>query len=601
MAPMASSFRNEPSPAASHPWSWREGAAYFAFAALIDLAVGIPAAPQVLIGSLLNPDSYMRLVRLQDGLREHTLLDIVARDGSGLGTVLHWSHLLDFILLVLAAPLMLAMDTQQALYWGGVALGPLGMGCLGLALAWVLAPYTERRRRWFAVLLGCLSAYVMGYGLPGVVHHHILIAVAATMVAGWALRVFRHGALAGWHMAVWAAFGIWLTPESMPFLLMAWGGMGIAWLRSPAQPVIGEALRAFGSGFLVLIAAALSVDPPYAGVGAAEIDRLSLVYLVLALLLCGIGWAAWQIDQRRLPPLRRAVCGGAVALAGLGLWFALFPSVLRGADGLMSAADAQAFFGVIGEMLPIRSLHGVVASLSVGALASGVLAFLALRDRSLIWAYGALCGLVMLIFGAMHARFATYSEVLGAAVLPLALSECSRIFPRASETAQALLRVAVLVLFFYVPRAGDFVNFNAPASAGEVSALPSCSLRHIDALLAPHAGAVVLANVNDTPELLYRSEIDTVGSLYHRNVAAYLRLRAAWRSAPSAAPPAELRATGASLLLFCRSAARPLLLEDLPPDTLWDRLNRGEVPAWLAPIGTDAASGNTLYRIAGTN
>jgi hypothetical protein len=586
---------------AARPWSWREAAAYFALASLIDIAVGIPAAPQVLLGSLLNPDSYMRLVRLHDSLPQHRLLDVVGRDGSGLGTVLHWSHLLDGILLLLAAPLMLAMDARHALYWAGVALGPLGMGCLGAALAWVLAPYTDRRRRWLAVLLACVSAYIMGYGWPGVVHHHILIAVAATMAAGWALRAASHGLLAGWHMAVWAAFGIWLTPESMPFLLMAWGGVGLAWLFHPARPAIGESLRAFGSGFLVLIAAALSVDPPLAGRAAAEIDRLSLVYLVLALVLCGIGWAVWQIDERRWPALRRAASGGVVALAGIALWFALFPQVLRGTDGLMSTADAQAFLGVIAEMMPIDTWHGAVANLSIGALATAMLAIMAVRHRSPLWAYGALCGGVMLILGLLHARFATYSEVLGAAVLPLALTECGRAFPRAWEAWHGALRVMVLILFFYAPRAGDLVSFDSQASASESPATPSCALRHIDGLLAPYAGAVVIASVNDTPELLYRSEIDTVGSLYHRNVAAYLRLRAAWRSAPSDEPPAEVDATGASLLLFCRSLARPLFLEDLPPVTLWDRLNRGEVPSWLTPLGVDKESGNTLYRIAGKN
>ena len=45
--------------------------------------------------------------------------------------------------------------------------------------------------------------------------------------------------------------------------------------------------------------------------------------------------------------------------------------------------------------------------------------------------------------------------------------------------------------------------------------------------------AVVPADVNDTPDLLYRTQVRTVGSLYHRDIEAFARLRAAWRVPPS--------------------------------------------------------------------
>jgi hypothetical protein len=37
---------------------------------------------------------------------------------------------------------------------------------------------------------------------------------------------------------------------------------------------------------------------------------------------------------------------------------------------------------------------------------------------------------------------------------------------------------------------------------------------------------------------------------------------------------------------------------DLPPVTLWDRLNRNDVPNWLSKAGDAPGSGYTLYRIA---
>ena len=103
------------------------------------------------------------------------------------------------------------------------------------------------------------------------------------------------------------------------------------------------------------------------------------------------------------------------------------------------------------------------------------------------------------------------------------------------------------------------------------------------------------------PELLYRTGILTVGSLYLRNVAAFMRLRAAWRSGPSDAVPEAVRATGATLVLVCTHAGvhagRSSLVGDLPPETLLDRLNRGQVPPWLKEVAKDPASGHVLYRI----
>ena len=80
-----------------------------------------------------------------------------------------------------------------------------------------------------------------------------------------------------------------------------------------------------------------------------------------------------------------------------------------------------------------------------------------------------------------------------------------------------------------------------------------------------------------------------------------MRLRAAWRSGPSDTVPEAVRATGATLVLACPLpgpyAGRSSLVADLPPETLLDRLNRGEVPSWLKEVARDRASGHVLYRI----
>eukprot|EP01035_Chromulina_nebulosa_P047101 gene47101-63834_t len=92
-------------PTASHGFSAGQAVSAFLLAAALVVAMGLRGLPGVLAGGLVNPDSTMRLLRLQEWLAHGKLVHLIARDGSGEGNVLPWSHFLDAILLAAAAPL----------------------------------------------------------------------------------------------------------------------------------------------------------------------------------------------------------------------------------------------------------------------------------------------------------------------------------------------------------------------------------------------------------------------------------------------------------------------------------------------------------------
>ena len=125
-----------------------------------------------------------------------------------------------------------------------------------------------------------------------------------------------------------------------------------------------------------------------------------------------------------------------------------------------------------------------------------------------------------------------------------------------------------------------------------------CSIAQVAPSLAPFAGQVVLADVNDTPELLYRTQLSTVGSLYHRNAAGFVRLRDAWRSqGTSGHVPSAVAATGATLLLMCGTATRSSMADDGPPDTLWDEVSGRRPPPWLHELPLSPDGGFRLYQV----
>lgn len=136
-------------------------------------------------GALQDPDSYMRLVRMQEALdRGRWFGDAVSRDLSGAGVVIPWSHLLDGALLGLRFPLMAFLPAGQALFWAGLIFNVLCVGLLGLVCAWAVAPIAKKGWLWIAAFGVAAAAPVVAYAQLGTVTHHI--ALFALAVATWA-------------------------------------------------------------------------------------------------------------------------------------------------------------------------------------------------------------------------------------------------------------------------------------------------------------------------------------------------------------------------------------------------------------------------------
>jgi hypothetical protein len=580
----------------------REGIVCFLLAASIDATLGLAMGKlgEVLAGGLFNPDSYMRMVRLEEGVRAGHPAYFVTRDASGAGTLLHWTHLIDALVLLLSAPFLAVMDVHAALHAGAVLAGPISMGLLAMAGAWAVAPLCQPERRWMAAALMAITFAVFSYALPGVVHHHIPVAAAIVTVCGFALRAPADGSRAGLGMGLAAGVALVLTPEAYPFLIMAFGGVVLAWLFWP-EARCGAAAGAAGLTMLFVLLAAFLLDPPYAGYGAVEIDRLSVVWVGfgLACALAGVGldWFG------RLPRTSgAAVAGLVVAALSLGAWLSAFPQVALATQGLQDRELVREMFYVVSEMQPATMLSSALAFLTPGVLGLAVLLVLTWRvPRPARWLalYAAVCLVGVIVLGFLHLRFSTYSAVAGVVLLPVGLTIASpaaqkRLLPGflvVPPLTAGALRMSLLLGFLLVPPLGVSI---APTAA---SGTTSCDAAAAARLLAPAAGAVVLTDLNLVPELLYRTQILTVGSLYHRNPLAYQRLKAAWRAEPGDAVPPAVQATGARFVLACKGAVRTVLVADLPMTTLWDVLVAGTPPAWLTAVAEDVQSGFVLYQV----
>lgn len=561
----------------------------WAFAA-VALFEGLRGYKTLPANGLFDPDSYMRVVRIREGLATGWFTHVVPNDSGGAGTLIYWSHVIDALVIALYGPLRLLLEDQAALRWAAALTGPLFAGCLGAALVWVVAPLAHRRWLWTAPLVGFVGSVVGALGVFGWVHHHLPLALTTVMCAGWAARATAGAMRAGYWCGFWAAVGLWLSPEALPYDLMAMGVVGVAWALRP-EPA-GRPLAACGTSFLVVIALGTAIDPPAGGRLSPEIDCLSIAYVVLAGFLCAAGWLLKFLGESLSTVTSRLLVGTAVCASAMVGWIALYPAMLHGLSGLVPEEAARAFFGGISEMQPVDDVSSVILHLLTGALAIATALTLAWQQRSALWLYGAICGIVVLVLGCLYIRFAVYAQTLGAASAPLAITLVAQRYPLANLT-HAMRRVGTLALFTIVPL--------VPAIAWmepEGDFRSTCVVDEIAPALVRLPGAVVLTGVSDTPELLWRTPVKTVGSLYHRSIDAFMRAREAWRTGPSLTVPAAVAASGATHVLACEvKGARSKLVGDLPPETLEDRLSRREVPGWLHEEAR--AGAYVLYRIDG--
>ncbi|ABQ31738.1 hypothetical protein [Acidiphilium cryptum] len=562
-------------------------------AAAITILASARTIPAVLHGTLFDPDSYMRLVRIRQGFAAGHLVNIVLGDDSGHPLVVEWSRLFDAVIVALAAPLAPFIGWTRALFAAGVATGPLSAGLLAVGLAFAASPLTGGRWIWAPAIIAPLLPGIRSFNVVGIVHYHIAQVALTAIAIGCTLRAGAGDRRMAWAAGLWGGLAIWMMPETMPFVVLGFGALGYLWLFRR----LGFILVRIGAGFAATLWFALWIDPPHGGMLTPEIDRLSIVYAMLGLAIAtscvGLAWL-----DRYAPETRRASLGLIGATCVFAVWLAAYPEVALGPYGLIPAKAMHIFFGSINEDQPTDTLALAASRLGPALLGLGYILHRFWRCRHLpafagIWLIAAVGLTLAAGLTARMMIFQQYPAAFAAGLAPVALHDISARFASTPRRA-ATLRLGLVwlpVVLAYVP---------ALALAAGRSATPGnqerCSLRAASALLAPATGRIVLTDPSLVPELLYRTRVIGVGSLYHHGLRAFMRDWKAWRTPAGVAEPAAVRSTGAAFVLFCRAdGAHSALGHGAAADALWPLLTSGQTPSWLQPLGH--AGGYRLYRI----
>ncbi|MGH6837601.1 MAG: hypothetical protein ACREDT_02130 [Methylocella sp.] len=539
---------------------------------------------------LPDPDSWTRAVLLRDALETGSWQQILGRDSSGYGTSLHWTRLVE----ILALPFVLLLEPfvgrDGAILAVATMFGPVMFGSLTAALWWAVRPFVAwRPAMLFVPAATVMAPALLAYGEPGRFGHHLIIPLCAAMAFAHAVRAAcsRGGrANSAIHAGLWCGIGTAFSVEMLPFALLAFAGLALAWVLDGDEAAAGR-VEGCALGFTVIAVAAWLLDPPHGGLLAIEVDRLSLPYVLLGPALLAAAKALARFSLPGAGGRLAAVLG--VGLLTLVLWLAVFPELARGIAPGTPAEVQRLIWDNNPELQPIETARRLIGWGGGGTLC---LLFFSLEllnvrhDRRRFWlhSYATFCAATLLAMSLIHIRFAPYASAAGAAALAIQISHLRN---RAGSLPVLVFGTILAVAPFY-----------AAATEAAAARIFSCRVTPAARWLEDERD-VVFVDIEFAPELLWRTRAMTVGTLYHRGYKGIARYLRASRALTDDDARAALEAARVKRVLLCSkpSNTRAPYVADLPM-TAMERWKRGELPGFLHKDYEDGAAGLILLSLS---
>ncbi len=574
------------------------------------------ASPDVLAGRLVDSDCYLRLMRIEILLSGGGWYDShVPLLNAPQGLEMHWTRLFDALILLLALPLMAFLALPDALFWAGALISPvLHVVAAGL-IAWAARPLLGRAGTLLAVVLFLCQASLYGVFQVGRADHHSLLLVLAILVLALLLRWSlgpRTGLSAVVSAGFAAAMGLWVGSEALMTLAVGGGALGLMWIageRGAARGLFAFALCLLGGVLLALV-----IERPPQDWFVAELDRLSIVQLVLAAALAIAAWLVTLIDQRRPgagPALRILVCG-ILSLIPITVMALLFPGFFAGPYGEVDDAVRQVFLVNVQEAEPMfdrgpTTLADVVftAGPVLIALPFAVWAVFRRRRERAAWLL-MIVALGVYLAASMHqVRVLAYFQT--ALVLPwagaiVALGTWFWQWSRRPWRAPLTALFLIALLGWHI--VAGAVLLGTAGRQTVASWQDGCDWTSLGTLLGeldPPVTGTIATMVFPGPEIAWRSGIGVVSAPYHRNTQGILDVHALFLAQPDVAEGLA-RDREIELIVLCEAApgrGGHAWYRDRSGDGgLYGLLAKAMPPDWLAAESLDGPlqGGFLIYR-----
>jgi hypothetical protein len=581
---------------------WALAAVFVVLAGLEHYLYAVHNGTVLKAGGLVDTDSYMRVLRILDLYNGTGWYNTVTlRVGAPEGLSLHWTRPVDILILLPAlAAHLFGAGIPRAVYWSGAAFSTVCHILACLAVTWAARPLWPSPAHRFAAVILLANGTAFGYGVFGRADHHTLILLLTVLMVGGALRAcLNHshlndsrrdrrmrywGAIAG----IYAGLGIWVSPEAMIPITPVIAVIGLFWLLDAERRDWAGTGAAFSLAMAGVICIAIPVEHAPAQWLATELDKVSAPYLVMPLLWFGVFAAARRI---RGGIGRRLALGGLLAAIGAAILFALYPGLLYGPMGQLSARADRDLLAYIAEMQPLwpTSLVRLRSFLIFAGQSVAMVLLLptALRiwwrdERRMAGILLTLAAAFLMVAALMHTRLNIEFAVAPAVI-------CCGFFHLAEKRlnhASRLTRTPTLTLVAVALTVGPFIlSLPLPATYEP----PACKYGELANWLNtahPGIGAAPIILTDDlyaSPELAFRTGYRFVASPYHRNMQAIFDALDALTDQGDAKAREVFDRRQVSLITRCTDVSFAQL-NKAGPNSFYAKLGRGEAPDWLRPL-----------------
>jgi len=570
--------------------------------ALAALAVTLFAATGLILQfshlakTLGDPDDALRLVLVRDLMAGRGWYDqLVTRLQPPLGTVMHWSRLLDGILagLIWSFRLVLtpsAAETAVRLLWPLILILPAMVCALAMArrLGGSLAVF-------ICAVFFTINQLSFAEFVPGRIDHHnvqIVLVMAAMACAMAGERRARWALVAGASTGLGLAIGI----EGLPFHMLA----GASYAVMAASGLDDQhTSRNYAGALLGTNLACYGLQTPPERWTMPFCDAIG-INLVTAIAIGCFGLVLMSSARVQSSPRARWTVLAVTALAACAAYLAFNPACVRGVFAAVDPRLRPFWFDSVYELQPLPVFikqhlgFGVALILMSAMMLAAALVLLARewpRPRPATW-LAAASVLLAVATGFAAFRMENYVQWLGFPVLACAFSLIAARFWKGLMVPTVAFAVVfspvgavALVLQGYTSIAG------APAAlsgTGHVAELchDTEDFRHL-AILTP---GLVLADIYMGPFILANTPDSALTAPYHRMSWGILAAHDAM-SASALQAEAKFRALKITYLAEC--PASPVTPA---PGSIEADLAQGKVPAWLERL-SDKNEALQIYRM----
>ena len=545
--------------------------------------------------TLGDPDDAMRLVLVRDLMSGQGWYDqLVTRLQPPLGTMMHWSRLVDGLLAAQIRLLRLALSPAAAeitvrLLWPLSLILPAVFCALAMArrLGGSLAVFV------CAVFLG-VNQLTFAEFIPGRIDHHniqivlVMIAMACAMAAEhrarWAL-------LAGTSTGLGLAVGI----EGLPFHVVAGASYALMAALGRDEP---RSTRHYALSLLAVTLVCYGLQTPPWRWTMAFCDAIG-VNLVTAVVVAAAGLAGLSVVQARLSPGGRIAGLAVLALAAALAYLAFDPRCIRGVFAAVDPRLQPFWFSSVFELqsLPTILSHFRefgIALILMSAMMIGAVAILLIRQWPRPDAATWLAGVTVLVAvttGFAAFRMENYLQWLGFPVLASAFAMIAARYWKGVMVPTAAFAVLLSPLGAVAFALQGYSSLmGRPSTPGTTQAGALCHDTADFRRLAALSPGLVLADIYMGPFILANTPHTALTAPYHRMTWGILAAHDAL-SADARRAEEKFRALHIDYLVEC--PASPIHPE---PGTVEDDLARGTIPPWLEKLSTDSEA-LQVYRV----